>query len=62
VVAVREHFVLAGTRPLPTFCAPDGSASCLIRARPAVLAVQISPFPPASSDHAFDWRARAHRS
>jgi hypothetical protein len=49
-------------RPLPAFCTPDGSASCLIRTRPAVPAVRIPPFPSASSDHAFDRRARAHRS
>jgi hypothetical protein len=34
----------------------------LIRARPTVLAVQIPPFLPASSDHAYDWRAPVHRS
>jgi hypothetical protein len=51
-----------GARPPPAPHASGGSDSCLIRARPAALAVWIPPFPPASSGHSLDWRAWAHQS
>jgi hypothetical protein len=51
-----------GAHPPPAPRKPGGLDSCLIRARPAAWAVRIPPYPPASSGHAINWRARAHQS